>query len=379
MKFVDLEDNPNPSLERSTDEECLATWWHQATPGTTYWRCLVPARHLPGQTLPFRHDDLIEDPEGQPFLPRMKGGTAIWQFLGDPYRTRVALGMKELYGIRTLMELDDNYLRPAPYLKGKMHSPWKETVEEAHKAGTNYSHEMHRYVVPLVDGLICSTDYLADIYSEYHDSIWVCPNSVDPADWEYEREEPDGIFRIVYYGSISHLQDAPLITKAMKWAARQSNVEVWTAGFDKRDWSFPHWVIPWNPELDKARANLFKFDLGVAPLRGNRWSAGKSDVKFLEHSMAGLASIVQRAEPFRPIWDQSDPPALVADTEDDWMAHVQWAVKNQDEVKQLASRARDYVLNERTIQGNIWRWKEALLDMQGNEVLNGVREERTLS
>lgn len=353
MRFTQIENDPNPLLERDPEEECLATWWHQATPGTTYWRCLVPARHLPGQTIPFRHDDLQDgDP---PSLPRQRG-TAIWQFLGDAHRTRIALGMKECYGTRTLMEFDDNYLRPAPYLKNAFHSPWKETAEEAART-TGYSHEMHRAIAPLMDGLICSTQYLAEIYSEYNDNIWVCPNSIDPDDWQYERAESDGIFRIVYYGSISHVQDAPLVTKALKWASRQENVEVWTAGFDVPSWSFPHWVLPWNPNLAEARKNLFRFDLGLAPLKGNAWSRGKSDIKAMEYATAGVLPLMSRDEPFRP-WFDDWPNLCLGD--DEWFDQIKYWVRNRDSVAEVAGWVKGWVLDNRSIDKTIHHWRAAI-------------------
>ena len=343
--------DPNPSLERGKREECLATFWHQATPGTTYWRCLVPARHLPGQSLPFTPTDLKEK-RGTPYLPRQKGDTAVWQFLGDETRTRVAMGMAEIHKYRTLMELDDNYLRHAPYQYGKANTPWRRTRAEA-KGG--YSHEMHRLCTPWMDGLIVSTDFLANAYEDYNANIRVCPNSVDPDDWEYEREEHDA-FRIVYYGSPSHGVDAPLVTDALKWAARQPGVEVWTVGFRNPAWSFPHQSIPWGSDLVEARKHLFKFDLGIAPLKTNDWANGKSDVKALEYAMAGVCPLVQDAEPFKA-WEGVVP---MPKHKGDWVESIRWAVQNPDEVKAFAQHAKDYVLKERTIQSSIHLWRKAV-------------------
>lgn len=346
--------DPNPSLERGKREECLATFWHQATPGTTYWRCLVPARHLPAQTLPFTHHDLAEK-EGTPYLPRMKGDTAIWQFLGDEVRTRIAMAVRETHGYRTLMELDDNYLRPAPYQYGKANTPWKRTRAEAQAMGGGYSNEMHKLCVPWMDGLIVSTDFLANAYEEYNANIWVCPNSVDPDDWQYEREEHDA-FRIVYYGSPSHGVDAPLVTDGLKWAAKQPGVEVWTVGFNNPAWSFPHQSIPWANDLVEARKHLFKFDLGIAPLKSNAWADAKSDVKALEYAMAGVMPLVQQSEPFKA-WEGIVPTPR---HKDEWTESIRWAVQNHDEVAAFAQQAKDYVMEERTIQSSIHLWREAV-------------------
>lgn len=348
-----IHDGANPTLERGRRDECLATFWQQVTPGTTYWRCLVPARHLPGQTIPFTVKSLQEK-KGKPYLPKQRGDTAIWQFLGDEMRSRVALGIRQIHGTRTLMEVDDNYLKQAPYMFGRKNSPWVKTIAEARK-GNGYSIEAHKIIAPMVDGIVCATDYLADIYYEVNDNVYVCPNSVDPDDWQYDREEHDA-FRIVYYGSPSHGVDAPLVTGALKWAARQPGVEIWTVGFRNPAWSFPHQTLPWSTDLAEARSHLFKFDLGIAPLKANVWANGKSDVKALEYAMAGVMPLVQMAEPYKS-WEGVVP---TPSTKSDWMECIRWAVQNPDEVSAFAQQAKDYVMTERTIQSTIHLWREAL-------------------
>lgn len=350
-----VNDEHNPQLERAADEECLATWWHQRTPGTTYWRCLVPARHLPGQTLQLQESDLTLDGNMQPTMPRQRG-TAIWQFLGDVVRSKVALGMRDLHGTRTLMEVDDNYLRSAPYLKGRPGAPWKDTIAESLESGSGYSHEMHRRIVPVFDGIICATEFLADKYYEYNENVYVCPNSIDPDDWQYEREEHDP-FRIVYYGSYSHRTDTPLISKAMKWASKQPGVEVWVVGFDPIDWSFPHAKVPWTYELPEARKTLFRFDLGVAPLKANPWSNAKSDIKSMEYAVAGVCPLMSDAVPYESFRD-CDPDLLVKDG--DWEEAIRFYVKNQDVAREKAAKAKEWVLANRTIDKTIHLWKEAI-------------------
>jgi hypothetical protein len=93
----------------------LATFWRQATPGTAYWRGFVPMQALPGQVLPLEPDSLgLKDVPGtdgaQLLVLHKHEGTAIWQFLGDDSRSRIALQLRR-QGVRTLMEVDDLYLR----------------------------------------------------------------------------------------------------------------------------------------------------------------------------------------------------------------------------------------------------------------------------
>jgi hypothetical protein len=346
-------------------EGSLATFWRQATPGTTYWRGWLPMKYLPGNvvgmdvgSLEVEGGDVETDkwhPDG-PVRLVLKGqeGTAIWQFLGDDARSRIVFQLQR-QGVRTLMEVDDTYLRFAPTLYGK-NSAWTRTHAEAVANGTGYSIEMHRMQVPLMDGIICSTDFLANEYERVNPNVYVCPNSIDPTDWEgFEREESD-VLRIGYYGSMSHVRDYPLVKKALKWAARQDGVEVVMIGFVPP--GFRGRSFPWTDDIMEGRKNLGKIDVGIAPLVRNHWADGKSDVKALEYAMAGVMPIVQDAPPYDPWvkrgWD------FVANTSSDWETMLRLVVSERGAVATWAAEAKRYVLEERTIQGNIHKWEEAV-------------------
>ncbi len=334
-------------------EGSLATFWRQATPGTTYWRGYLPMLYLPGQVTPVWDECLEWDDATQHLTVKGQEGTPIWQFLGDDGRTRIAL-QQQRQGTRVLMEVDDNYLRFAPPLYGKF-GAWTKTHAEALANKTGYSVEMHRKIVPLMDGIICSTEQLADEYSAYNDNVYVCPNSIDPTDWDVERTESD-ILRIGYYGSPSHARDYPLVKKALKWAMKQPDVEVSMIGFTPPGWRGK--IAPWADNLFDARKNLGAIDVGIAPLTRNLWADGKSDVKALEYAMAGVMPIVEDAPPYSPWkdmgWEWCPKGEL------GWSDAIHDVIEMRDDVKMFAAQAKDYVLAERTIQGNVHKWQEAI-------------------
>ena len=351
-------------IERDPDEVCLATWWRQATPATTYVRAHLPARRLPGQVLPFELNDAqIVSGDDEPLrieMPRHRG-VAIWQFLGDDQKSRVALKM-QAQGVRTLMEMDDNYLVPTPALVGHRRAEWGRTIAEAREKGTAHSNENHRRLVRRMDGLIVSTPYLQEVYRDFVEDeipVFLAPNTVEPDDWPLVvRPVPDdGILRIGYAGSNSHLNDYPLVKKALKWAARQRDVEVHFIGFTPQG-NPPGPTMPWTLDMHDFRLSLQRLDVGVAPIRANAWSNGKSDLKALEYAMAGVMPIVQDSESFRP-WRSFWSPWMPS-TEDDWVDVIKDVVASRDEVRDLAETARRYVLEHRTIEKNIGAWKEAV-------------------
>lgn len=351
-------DNLDPlELERGDDEECLATFWRQATPGTSYYRCLLPARYLPGQAVGLVPTD-VQEIDGEEFaveMPRQRG-TAVWQFLGDDSRARIAAAMQGI-GIRTLMEVDDNYIVGAPKVNARYSGTWRKTPEEAERDGTMYSYEQHRYLVPMFDGIICTTENLAETYREYNDNVYVCPNQIDPQDWEFERDDHDTL-RIVFSGSTSHWPDIPIITKAMKWAARQPGVEVYYQGLQPRGSRIGK-PVPWVESLEAYRKSLFQFDVGLCPIKPHPWANGKSDLKALEFAMAGVMPVLGEAVPYEG-WFDRWPEFVVPFNEQAWLDKVKWIVKNRDMVKDIAATWKEIVLRERTIEGNIGLWREAI-------------------
>lgn len=339
--------------------EVLATWFRQATPGTTYWRCYIPALHLPGQVVAIEPDSLTLQPmpDGTE-LPMLKyaDGALIWQFLGDDGRSRIALEMQR-QGKPTLMEVDDNYLRFAPPLYGKYGS-WTKTHAEAMVNGTGYSCEMHKKVVPQMDGIICATENLADEYADWNDNVYVCRNSIDPGDWhDFPEREESEVLRIGYYGSPSHVKDYPIAKKALKWAAKQKDVEIIFIGFSPPGWTGR--TLPWEDKMFNARKHLAQIDVGIAPLKRNPWADGKSDVKALEYAMAGVMPIVEDCPCYSP-WKDEAGWEWMPKGEAGWVEALHDIVAMRDQVPLLAAEAKRYVLENRTIDHEIDNWREAL-------------------
>lgn len=374
-----------------------ATWWYQATPGTTYWRCKVPAdamggkladfsvRSLKRPTVPAIDDEfnITSRVDQDDFVFPEQEGVAIWQFPGSAARMFAMHGMR-IKRIPTLVEVDDNYLIPSPPSQSGFRRQWSWRMNGSL---VDPSHEIHREIVKShADAVICSTPSLAQEYRRFTDKVFVGPNSIDPTDWPTDPPVYDGdVLRIGWAASGSHFHDAPLVRNALDWASRQDGVEVvqighnfwattqdsslWQSEYDEHgEWTgryvmeqvalFDHQAIPWTDDLQDYRKSLPILDVGLCPLVENNWSRHKSDVKALEYAMAGALPIVGRTEPYRPWWDRT----LTVDTTKpkDWLKMVKWIVAHRDEVADRARRAREYVLEERTIAGNTWRWQEAI-------------------
>ena len=331
--------------------DVLATWWRQTSPGTYYWRCLIPARKLPGQVLWYRTSDLAENSAGDIVFPRQEG-TAIWQFPGNATTGTLMAGMQD-HGYRVLMEVDDSYLHIPDV---GLHGGWQAELD---RSGTSDSFSLpaHEKLARFVDGIIVSTPELEALYGEINPNIYLCPNSIDPADWPGSQSQPGDVLRIGWAASHSHITDAPLIRRALMWAAEQKDVEVWVFGIGEV-YKFPGAVkrAPWTDNLADYRESISRCDVMVCPLKETAWSRFKSDLKAMEAAMAGAWPIVSSAVPYKPWHDRT----MVCTTAKDWEQALKWVVRHRDQIPNLAKEAKDYIMSSRLIEQSVHLWREAV-------------------
>ncbi len=337
--------SPPPEDEHVPAGEALATWWVQATPGTTYWRCVVPARVLPGQALHLGWSDV----KASLVMPRHRG-VGIFQFVGNASRALVMALLQE-QGVKALMEVDDDYMNVPPSVPGLPRS-WTTKLDRS--PSDRYSHQAHRKVLRWVDGVIVSTPTLAERYSRATTApVYLCPNSVDLDDWPADPAGPSGR-NIGYAGSDSHRYDLALIERAMDWAWRQPDVTLYKIGVGTAEWRFPHERVPWANDLAQYRRNLQVLDVGLCPLKRNAWSDCKSDIKPIEYVLTGAVPIVQKAPPYADWFDV----VPTCETEKDWLKAVKWACSAPpDELVEVWERARKFVLARKLIGQHIDKWR----------------------
>jgi len=308
-------------------------YWAQSTPGIRYVRVELPARATGGRVLEFGDAWYSEAPESRP-------GPSVWQLVANRVRLHAMVQQQE-HGM-VYLEVDDDYTRfHRQYVRGA----WVERDSDADSYVSSV--ECHRAAAELADGVIVSTPYLADLYGELNDNVYICRNGADPADWpELPEREADEPFRVIFAGS-PNPNDLMLVRRAMTWAAAQPGVEAhMICDYD------PKWpgvrVHGWIDSLDRYRQVLvgLKPDLGLRPIELTPFSRGKSDLKVLEYAMAGALACVTPSDPYK---DWSGTEVLTAFDAKAWEQQVKWAVKNRDEVRERARAVRELILQTRSL------------------------------
>jgi len=281
-------------------------------------------------------------------------GVAIWQILCNFARLGWVRRLLN-HGVPVWAETDDDYTR------------WDETVANGDwvagmpEPGNPYqaSVELHRRAMQLVEGIIVSTDRLAEVYADLNPNVHVCPNSVDPDDWD-EPVERDDTFRVMWMASASHRVDQRIIGSALEWAAKQDGVEVVVVGSAFQELDLVR--VPWMRSLEEYRSKMVELapDVGVCPVRDTLFARGKSDLKALEYAMAGAMPVISKLDPYDPWRHLVGDACQEAQTVEEWFEVLRWSVENRDTVREMAKRAREHVLASRTIEATKPAWANAI-------------------
>jgi hypothetical protein len=102
-------------------------------------------------------------------------------------------------------------------------------------------------------------------------------------------------------------------------------------------------------------------DIGIAPLVGDDFDRNKSELHWLEYSMAGAAFIGQKIKygesPYSMVKHGVD--GLLASTRTEWYDSVKSLVENKDLRQQLAGAAKERVLKEYNYKDRAAEWADA--------------------
>jgi hypothetical protein len=304
-----------------------ATFYASASETQAYVRSVMPARYLPGTVRHWTWDE-----------PDMDRSKAV--ILQHPGRRALEVLMPHArkQGKRIVVDVDDDYISPT-------------LVGEARKAGMDKIADQwtteqpaHKQVVREADTIICSTPALAYRYEKLNPNTVVIPNMADPRDWAEPMRIDDGIIRVGWFAGMQHGPDAHLVEGALRWASEQPGVLVCVAGVQP-DWDFDYVQYQYTRSLQGYRDLCSILDIGLAPLVGSRMNDGKSDLKWLDYTMAGALTIASDRPAYATI--EHEKTGLLARNASQFKHALKRALDDPEMTMELIGNARQYVFEER--------------------------------
>ena len=113
--------------------------------------------------------------------------------------------------------------------------------------------------------------------------------------------------------------------------------------------------VPWVMDVDGYAARLGElFDIGIAPLRVDRFNTAKSWLKPLEYSARGVFCVRARTEEYERLG-----LGLPARSPKDWARWLTVGVQDADRRREIAAAAREDVLAHHLTEHTAERWAAA--------------------
>lgn len=263
----------------------------------------------------------------------------------DADRASDILGHCSNHGIKLVYDIDDDLLGIAKsdHPERKFYATYSDTIAR---------------LVSAADEVSVSTASLASALHDLCEDIKIRPNKLSreiiPAQLHKQPNKPLGI---LYMGTLTHGADFQLIEDALVQIkdAYGDLVEIYIVGVTTRAVSSKYFkVISAPPELAGSYplfmqwlGGLNLFDIGIAPLEDNPFNLHKSDIKFLDYSALGLATVASKTEAYAHTIINQETGLLVENSPEAWFNALRQLIDSEETRARLAENAYAYLNAER--------------------------------
>jgi glycosyltransferase involved in cell wall biosynthesis len=286
----------------------------------------------------------------------------------DQVRVNIATYAKQL-GKKIIFENDDTYLPD----KGV---PLKMLANNAQREIAKKMNENLYKVLHFADGVIASTQTLADEYAEINPNVAVCKNCIDPMDEFTCKENKTGKFRISFVGSVTSNNDYLHIKDQIKKLDDRGDITIVVFGIKQQNGmingayndDLKFWDslknVEWQPYVHvnaymMTLADL-AIDLAVIPRNESYFNQCKSNLKFLEMSLLHIPVLAQGFADNTSPYDAEKEYMTVVKDNSKWYDYIIQIRDNYQEYKDLANKAHDYVLENYDINRYAHVWTDTI-------------------
>ena len=245
-------------------------------------------------------------------------------------------------------------------------------LPETHPHAKSYSHKSSSVLLWLVlaDEVWVSTQELKAALLPFNSNIKVFHNLVDEDIWIPQKgiKEKESV-NILYMGTPTHDDDFELIKDALIKLKNEfgnllqiSLVGVLDGG-QEYSWcnriDLPYSIHGAYPAFVRWINKNYSFDIGVAPLVNNLFNRCKSDIKFLDYSMMGLASVVSDVACFDSI--RHGINGFKVKNVDEWYGTLKDLIHDKELRNKIKDLAQKNVIEERVYRCILGKRRQSLL------------------
>lgn len=248
--------------------------------------------------------------------------------------------IKETFGTKIVSDMDDNlWAMPATNL--------------AHRDYPKKELDKLDFVLRNSDALTCSTVPLAEFLRDKFkvDPIIIPNMHHTPPDFIKPKNNK---LRIGWHGSHTHNGDFDHhLVKAIRELKKKYDFEFHTFGFCPQFFKDIAIHTEW-ADFDNFIQTLIgiNLDIGIVVATDNHFNKCKSNLKFIEYSLAKVASVAHSVYPYATTIEDGVDGFLVKKEKTDWKSYLEELIVNEELRRTMVEKANKKVTEQFTFEGN---------------------------
>jgi glycosyltransferase involved in cell wall biosynthesis len=332
-------------------------WIGLGNSAQAWYRCALPANHLDQDWIgayngiPNEGGVMLTGNIQEPVIDYDKYDNIILQLVNEPIWIEKVLEWQK-DGKKVFYECDD-FIHGIHNIKDhKFRSAF------AKKRVKSYTE-----IMKVCDGIICSTEFLAEQYKKYNSNVYVCENGIDCNLYDNEKHyyEDDRVI-VGWSGGTGHLQAMKSwFTQVINVMSYRDNVHFLTCGANYADqvakiYPTRSLSIPWTT-IENYPFVVSGFDIAIAPSHVSKYFRSKSDLRWLEAAASGVPVI---ANPITYAQIQDGVTGMLAATPDEFEDKLLELVKDEELRREIGLQGKQYIQKHRDISVVKNQWSEIL-------------------
>jgi glycosyltransferase involved in cell wall biosynthesis len=255
--------------------------------------------------------------------------------MNDFHTVDVLFSMRKAVDAKVVIDVDDNIWQVPPGNIAREADHWDKFVA------------LNTAIVQEADWVTVSTEPLKTILEPLNPKIVVLPNIVDPKEWDFERKKHDKL-RIGWVWSPTHIPDIPVVEEALRKIYKKYDVEIVIFGRENNLFDFPTTNIKGVKHSEYPK--LFReagIDISICPLKDNDFNRCKSNIKWLESTLAGAAVVASDVHPYSSSI-KDGKTGYIAKGTNQWVKKLSWLIESKEKRDEMVKNARKEVLDNYT-------------------------------
>lgn len=266
-----------------------------------------------------------------------KNDVVVIKYIDDRYTLDILYTMRNKGTFKIVCDLDDNI--------------WQIPVGNlAMSTAQKHANRIMSLTesVKCADYVTVSTVPLKDALDPLNDNVVVLPNYIDPKDWTFKRKAHKKV-RIGWVWSPTHIPDMFVVWDALREISLRDDVEIVIFGTEIDVFKDIKTTNIGGVDY-KDYPKLFMeagIDISIAPLEDNDFNKCKSNIKWLESTMAGAVFIGSDVYPYtHSIKDGKT--GYIAKNTSQWKKKMTYLIENKVKRAEMVKEARKEVLEKYT-------------------------------